>query len=293
MCLFVHCNGQKNPAPAAAPAPFRMVRIPSLLTSPSDRAEYLVRHYWDLFDFSDTLQFHFPEITEQAFVDYIDLLPHVPLAVASQALGEMLARAEAEAGSCAYFADLFEKYLYDANSPFRNDEFYIPVLEHLVASPLTKEKLRYAHLLDLARRNRPGSKATDFAFLTAKGEASTLYAISTDYILLYFNNPDCNNCREVSLRLQSSPSIGRLLREKRLSILSVYPDEDLDLWRSHPGHLPSSWLNTCDTPPRIKDEELYDLKAIPTLYLLSGDKTVLLKDPSYETLENYVSRILP
>ena len=38
----------------------------------------------------------------------------------------------------------------------------------------------------------------------------------------------------------------------------------------------------------IKPSQLYDLKAIPTLYLLNKDKTVLLKDAPAQTIEEYL-----
>lgn len=41
----------------------------------------------------------------------------------------------------------------------------------------------------------------------------------------------------------------------------------------------------------IDQKNLYDLKAIPTLYLLDKDKTVLLKDATAEEIEEYLKRI--
>ena len=38
----------------------------------------------------------------------------------------------------------------------------------------------------------------------------------------------------------------------------------------------------------IKEEQVYDLKAIPTLYLLDKDKTVLLKDATAPAIEAYL-----
>ena len=42
--------------------------------------------------------------------------------------------------------------------------------------------------------------------------------------------------------------------------------------------VPSSWINAYDAGARISKEELYDLKAIPSMYLLDRDKRVLAKD---------------
>jgi hypothetical protein len=292
--LFVDCNGQKTPKNQAIPvaesetvSSFQMITIPSVLTSPDERAEYLMKHYWDNFDFADTAYIHLPEITEQAFVDYVDIMPYTSVPVVSESVRSMLKKAEMERKMYLYLVDLYEKYLYDPNSPMRNDEFYIPVLEAMLASPVVEEKTRPAYLLELAKRNRPGEKAADFTYTLAGGQKATLYSIRSEYTLLFFYNPDCYNCQEVSGQLQASPAIQHLIREAKIRILAIYPDEDISAWRNHLLHLPEEWIHSYDATHRLKDDEIYDLKAIPTLYLLDKEKVVLLKDPTFEQLERY------
>lgn len=55
---------------------FRLPDVPVTLTAPEDRAAYLSLHYWDHFDFADTSLISRPEITEQAFVDFLGILPY-------------------------------------------------------------------------------------------------------------------------------------------------------------------------------------------------------------------------
>ncbi|MDR1356245.1 MAG: DUF5106 domain-containing protein [Tannerellaceae bacterium] len=295
--LFVHCSGQKtqkveeaesaegNPLPA-----FRMPAIPSVLVEPGERAEYLVKHYWDNFDFSDTSYIHLPEITEQAFVDYIDIMPYAAIPVVSGSIKDMLKRAEAEKKTLLYFTDLYEKYLYEPNSSLRDDEFFIPVLEAMLASPLVEEKTRPAYLLKLALRNRKGETATDFTYTLADGNKATLHSIRSDYTLLFFYNPDCRNCKEVSELLKASLPIQYFMKEDKLRILALYPDEDLTAWRNYIPNVPTEWINAYDADTRIKDDEIYDLKAIPIIYLLDKRKTVLLKDPTFEALEYFLQQ---
>ena len=45
-------------------------------------------------------------------------------------------------------------------------------------------------------------------------------------------------------------------------------DRDMKAWRDYLPHFPSAWINAYDADLKIKSAELYDLKAIPTLYLL-------------------------
>ena len=47
-------------------------------------------------------------------------------------------------------------------------------------------------------------------------------------------------------------------------------------------------LNVHDASQAISRQRLYDLKAIPCLYLLDADKRVLLKDATVEQVELYL-----
>lgn len=291
LLLFLNCNGQQNKKATteknSAPPAFRMVNIPSMILDHGERAEYLAKHYWDNFDFTDTTYIHLPQITEQAFVDYIDVLYLVPPPVSSAAIKDMLKKAEADSTMFLYFTNLYEKYLYDPNSPMRNDELYIPVLEAILASPIITEKIRPTHLLELAQKNRIGQEAANFTYILANGKSGTLYTIQSDYTLIFFYNPGCHTCKEIMEQLTSSLRIDYLIQEKKLTILAVYPDEDLTEWKNYLSQVPEKWINSYDKDARLQNKEIYDLKAIPTLYLLDKDKKVILKDTTFEQLENY------
>lgn len=113
---------------------FRTVDVPMLLDTPEQRAEYVAKNYWNHFDFSDTSYVDLPEVTEQAFADYVNLLGQMHGELASQSVRITLSKAEADSAMYGYFVGLFEKYLYDPNSPMRNEELYIPALEAMIAS---------------------------------------------------------------------------------------------------------------------------------------------------------------
>ena len=153
----------------------------------------------------------------------------------------------------------------------RNEEFYIPVLEAMAASPVLEEieKVRPKARLELAQKNRIGTKAINFT-----------------YTLI--NNPGCHACTETIEGLKQAPIISQLIKEKKLIVLSIYPDEELDDWRKHLNEFPKEWINGYDKKFTIKEKQLYDLKAIPTLYLLNKEKTVLLKDATAQAIEEYL-----
>lgn len=272
---------------------FQMIDIPSILTSPDERAEYLVKNYWNKFNFSDTTNLAYPDAIEQPFVDYIDILPHTTLEVASAALRSTMDKAGAEKKVFAHFFELFEKYLYDPNSPMRNEEFFIPILESAIASPTLDDtdKIRPQSLLQLAQKNRLGTLAHDFTFTLENGQKQSLYQQKAEYILVYFYNPGCPACEETSGKMKTSPLIANLTNSKNLKIVAIYPDEDLTEWKKYLNNIPKNagWVSGYDQDVYLKNEEIYDLKAIPTLYLLDKDKKVVLKDAAIEEIEAFLS----
>lgn len=269
---------------------FEMVSVPTEITSPEARAEYLAQHYWDRFDFSDAAYFHLPEVTEQALVDFVDLMRYVSREVAATAVRGMMQRAAADSTAFVCFADLYEKYLYDADSPMRDEELFIPVLEALTEAPFLSEvdKVRPEYMLRMALKNRVGKPAADFSYMLSDGSTATLRGTEADLLLLLFYDPDCHTCHETLRQLSLSPLVTRLQREKGMKILAVYTGDALDLWRSNIPNIPKEWINAYDGSMSIWNDELYDLKSLPALYLLDKEKNVVLKDVSPEVLTEYL-----
>lgn len=276
------------------PKMFTLPEIPTMYTTPEQRADFLVKHYWDNFDFTDTNYIHKPEITEQAYVDFLDVANHSPMESAFDGMTRLISKAEDNKKVFDYFISLSDKYLYDPNSPFRSEELYIRVLEKMVETNLLDdtEKTRPKYRLQLAQKNRLGTKALNFTYTLQSGKQGTLYGLNTEYILLYINNPGCHACGEITEGMKHSQIIEYLLSRKHLTILCVYPDEELDEWEKHRSDFPSDWINGYDKGTVMRDKDLYDLKAIPSLYLLDKDKNVLLKDATFTQLEQYLSNNL-
>lgn len=259
----------------------------------SAKPGWTARHYWDSFDFADTTQLSDMERMGPAVIDYLQLLGAVPAADAAGAIRGMLDEAlEGSPVAFERFTDWYEEALYDPNSPLRSEELYIPVLEYVVSSPCVDSlmKIRPRSQLAMARRNRPGAVATDFAYTTADGRQHRLSAFRARYTLLYFYNPDCAACREIKDYIGSSARFREWMEgDAGLRVLAVYPDEDLTLWRERLAQMPAAWTVGCDRGHKLMDEGLYDLKAIPTIYLLDENKRVILKDAPAEAVEAWLA----
>jgi hypothetical protein len=286
------CGGQnrkKTPPPPAETETaagvlevYRPDAIPTMITDPVEQARWAAEHWWDKFDFADTVSVaRWSDRTEQAFVDFdYQLLSNIPQDMADGALATLFSRAAANKDVFWKFAEIAEKYLFDPNSPFRNEDLYIAALNAILANPALDEweRIRPGNQLRLALKNRVGDVAADFRYTLESGATGTLHTLRAPFTLLFFNNPGCSTCREMMDKISATPFLQQRIENGTLAVLAVYPDEDLTAWREYLAQMPEGWTVSRDAGQKIKGEELYDLKAIPTMYLLDSGKRVMLKD---------------
>lgn len=264
--------------------------IPISIRDTPQSIDYLAEHYWDSISFTDTIYLHTRDMIEQTWCNYCYLLCKVSPSVASKSIKRMIKSADAARPMFKRIVELAEKYLYDPNSPMRNEDHYILILQQIVNSTSLNdtEKIRPKEQLKLAMKNRYGQKANNFRYTLASGQKSYLYQIKAEFVLIFFNNPGCHACRETISYLKQAPAVNQMFDSGKLKILSLYTDDEIDYWRKHLNEFPKQWICAYDKEMRIRDKQVYDLKAIPTLYLLNNKKIVLLKDATPQQVENYL-----
>lgn len=277
---------------------FPQLTVPAVIEDGDERAEYAALHWFDPFTkiekpasggflCDSTHIAGVPsEQLEQAFATWCGLLDRVPLETAEEASARLFGRiAACEAADTA--SNVFErvnaiadKYLYDPNSPLRNEDFYRPFVQARSQSELVSPEQREAdgRTARSCALNRVGTKAADFRFSEKSGRTYTLYGIKAETTLLFFSNPGCKACKDIIDALKSRPEMEPMIASGELAVLNIYIDEDLAGWYDYMPIYPESWHNGYDPDYIIRTDRLYDVRAIPSLYLLNRDKIVLMKD---------------
>ena len=102
--------------------------------------------------------------------------------------------------------------------------------------------------------------------------------MKADFTLLFFSNPGCEACKYIMEELESDPALGSLISSGRLAVANIYIDEDIRSWYGYQGIYPDEWYNGYDPNSVIRTDLLYNVRAIPSLYLLDRSKNVILKD---------------
>ena len=91
--------------------------------------------------------------------------------------------------------------------------------------------------------------------------------------------------------MSSSSGINSLVSSGRLKVVDIYIDHEVDVWKSKIAEYPSVWINGYDHNFKIREDLLYHVRAIPSMYLLDKEKTVLMKDAPDQKLLQYLSSL--
>ena len=119
--------------------PFPDITLPSMIDNQKDAAEYYALHFWD--NMTDP-QRTYPSDSllvsgvrkadvEQKFASWLSILDHVDLKTSEKAVKGLYDKAlvceKKDSASNVFetFEDFADKYMYDPNSPMRNEEYYL------------------------------------------------------------------------------------------------------------------------------------------------------------------------
>ena len=290
--LMTAC-GQKKAEQFKA-LPFPDIAMPGMLTQPQDIADYVAEHYWDRLTDpertfpSDSLLVNGvrKEDVEQKFSTWLAVLDRISLDRAEKAISRLYDRAlscearDTSSNILETVTDLADKYLYDANSPQRNEEYYLYFIRHYARNKaLAPEiKAKYEYYAANCSLNRLGAQAADFQFTDKSGKRHSLYGINAELTLLFFSNPGCGSCMDIIRSLKGEAKISEMISNGILAVANIYIDEDLAGWKEYMPIYPKEWYNGFDHEMKIRTDNLYNVRAIPSLYILDRNKRVIMKD---------------
>jgi len=254
-------------------------------------AEKKLLHYWDGFNFNDTVLVTSRNIGEQKLVDFMGLLPSVHDSIADIAIKGMLKRSEVNQTSFQFYIRQYDRYLYDPNSQMLNERYYRPVLEYLVHSNRISDvdKIRYTTLLQLVRKNEPGKPAADFSYISKSGQRHRLYEGKAGFKMVIFYDPTCPRCHEQIKAMKDMDVVNELIARRRLEVMAIFPQNEFKLWKEYQDNIPANWLNGYDDKSQIVGQGLYSIRAYPTIYLLDKNNKVILKDTPVGYALHYIT----
>ena len=308
--LAVGCGPRQGRASDDTAAPVRdfpAIQIPAMYTEAADRQDYATVHFWDRF-FAGAAGMRCDSLTvcgvskddvEGHFSSFVSILENQDVSGGQKGMAMLFSKVEAAqaADSLSNVMEVFswfaEHYLYDPNSPYRSEDLYLPYVRGLAESPLTDpdQAPAYAFTARMCAMNAIGTPASDFRFTDNAGRTRSLYGIRAEHTLLFFSIPGCEACKEIIEKLRAMPFLPGLISSGRLAVVNVYIDGDIQAWKDYQSFYPREWFNGYDPSGLIREDLLYHVRAIPSLYLLDADKRVIMKDAPEERVFAFLESI--
>lgn len=191
------------------------------------------------------------------------------------AVGCTVAEAVAQAAAKGKLADLLAEAeeCYFASDEAVYGEYLTAALATGKLSEADAQKAEW--MLDYyIRKNAVGTTAADFRFATPEQSECTLHSFMPgDTITMIIYDPDCAHCSEVIKEL--TPLRG--------NVLAMCVESTPQRWEQTRQALPKGWIQAYDRTG-ILDQDLYSLHSLPSIYLLDGERKVILKNPSPSVL---------
>ncbi|MDE5858650.1 MAG: DUF5106 domain-containing protein, partial [Muribaculaceae bacterium] len=214
-------------ATASAEPELQLPDIPKNLTVPQERAAYLLLHYWDNMNWTDSSLINNDYFMEQNMSTYFDLFNHVSTNDIAPAVHKMIELASVNPDAIEKICSISDLYLYDTQSPVMNEKYYRIIVESLLNSKKTSDYrsiILQATLNDLSK-NAVGYPASSFNVTTRDDKKTNLSQLlnKSGRTILFFYDPDCEDCALAESLMQSNATINSAIAEGSLKIVAICP----------------------------------------------------------------------
>lgn len=269
--------------------------VPADLKQPAERACYIIDHFWDGMDFTDTVKARDMQELEQNFANFTSLFPVVADSVPrlQLAVDRLVRASEADSVAAANLRETAEIYLYDVVSPMHDDDFYRLYVNSFLASDKISEgsRMRYEYQLEELGSNRVGDTAADFGLVAKDGSVVPLSekVKCAPLTVVMFFNPWCSNCHDISSAMAADPVISRAAGSGRVALVAVIADGE---WSDFSSAMPleSPWQEYAAQDNSVEDDQLYSIRIIPTLYVVDSAMKVVQRTTTPEKISALLSR---
>ena len=253
--------------------------------------KFVVEHFFDHFPWNDPRIFSTP-IADDKIKEYCNIIYQLDRKDLDTFVVTTLNAAQVNEESYYQFYDKVEKILGSNISPYKVEHTYIKMLQNILSYPNLDENhsRRCSRELKTINKNLEGDVVPNFRIVMANGDTTSLYDIQSNYLLLYLQHPTCPTCREVRGKMANYPALNTAIAKGNLKVLTVYFENDEQVWKNYlrsPEANPN-YLHGWNFDQSIEDNQLYDTRTIPYMFLLDKDKKVIRKDLLYNEIEDYV-----
>ncbi|WP_198661780.1 TlpA family protein disulfide reductase [Lewinella sp. IMCC34183] len=253
---------------------------------------WLQDHYFDGLDLTDRRLVRTPFLFQR--IDYyINTLQVKHPDSLAAAVDRVLSRFEPQSEAFKYFTVHYTNEAATSNI-VGMDALYVHMVDtyYRTGRAYWSDGEQLDKMVETADELRPlliGKTAPDLQMVTREGKDTSLYAIDSDYTVLYFWRYDCPACK------RSTPQMKEFYekyRDQGVTIFSICTKgvEDLgNCWDYVDEQGTGDWVQVADPYQRYYRD--YDIKSTPTIFLLDKDKTIVSKRIAADQLGDIIDNL--
>lgn len=251
--------------------------------------QLFVNRYWDRMDFSDGRLVRTPV--------YQGMLNHYFNQVVIQHPDTVMAHADRVIEKSRANDELFRFTIWfltgmgERSQIMGMDALFVHLVEnhYMTGDVHWMDEDRLQRLIDRGRqlsRILIGETAPDLILYKPDGQDIRLHDIEANYLVMYFWDSECAFCREETPRLQN---ILDEMGDRGLKVFAINTETDERKWKEAiaPYSLPG-WIHVNDARFRSGYEDIYDIYAVPTIYLLDKQKRIIAKGIGARQLIDFI-----
>lgn len=140
--------------------------------------------------------------------------------------------------------------------------------------------------MSFLRENQLGLKAPQIYLLDTLGNQTSLYNIKSDYLVLYFYDPDCGHCKK------KTPVLYDLYKNMGgdFDVAAITVGTDLKKWKDFIQKFElDGWINLGDPNYKSNFRVQYNVRSTPQVYVVDKNKTIIAKKLDVEQIEGFIN----
>jgi len=254
--------------------------------------QYYKNHFLDYIDFSDARMLKTP-VFHTKLMEYFDkVVVQQPDSVFAAAK-EIISRTEGNEDMFRYvLTNLASKY--ETSNVMGMESVFIKLAEtyYLTGKTPWLDEEVLAKIKEKVEESKPtliGKQAPPMTLVDTLGQPVSLYAIDANYLILYFYDPTCGNCKK------KTPIVYQAyqnLKNEGVKVLAVNTITDDEKWKDYIKENKLDWLNAGDIHVRSNFRYEYNIESVPRVFILDKDKKIIARRLGAEDVEPFLKNYI-
>lgn len=258
---------------------------------PNFAYRYYKKHFFDNIDFSDSRMLRTPNFYGK-IDEYMEKLTVKQPDSIIESAHTIIEKSRANDEVFRYCV-VNLTYKYETSNIMGMDAVFVDLSEnyYLKGEAFWADSTLLAKITDRVDRIKPnliGNLAPKMVLLDTLMKPVSLYTIKSDYIVLYFYDPDCGHCKK------KTPELKKLydssLKSMGVEVVAADIKKEVDKWKKYIKDQNLTWINLSDPEVRSNFRYEYNIETTPQIYILDSNKKIIAKKLDVEQIEEFINK---